>query len=966
MQTADKLVRDRTGAGDTSLEVFEQRTRLEWTVESAINPGLFEHTVQVVPDTLTDPYSHEASYPIHEALNWKLTRFGFQARKTEFAALILNDDGSVWQAKLNSPRFDQGKGKQIKYEYPKGASGRAWLPKDLPLEIWQRIADRYGAPLTELDLELGFRTWLINHPEVAIIICEGAKKAACLLSLGYAAIALPGIFNGYRKDTQSLIEDLQVLAVPGRTISICFDHDLKPTTVENVNLATKKLGKLFTRAGCQVRVIQLPGPEKGVDDFVVAQGKDTFEHLYTTTVELELWSSRKLWELTFNPTLTLNQHYLGDLPFPSSGFAFIKSAKGTGKTRSLQPLIQEATRSGHRVLLVTHRIQLGRAICSAIGIDWIEERWTSATQGILGFGLCIDSLHPESQARFNPQDWRGAIVVFDELEQILWHVLNSYTCYEKRVNILETLKELIETVYSTGGLIIGQDADLSDVSVKYLLGLVDDSIEPWVALNSWKPEQGWNVTYYDTPDPTPLIAQMEAIIEQGGRVFACLDSQKAKSRWGTINLERYLQGKHPNKRILRVDSQSVADPNHPAYGVVERLDEVAPDYDIILTSPTIGTGVDHTLRDHYAAVFGIFQGTTPDSEARQHLARVRDPVPRYIWARSFGARKIGNGSCNYRALAYSTTKNIQINLKLLREVDFDLDAAHDPITLRTWAKMSARVNTSLWTFREELQRGLEGEGHSLLVIGSDAAASIPPVKEAIDQIRQQHQQAEAQQIADAPVITEIEYQRLKDKRSKTPHERHIEHKHSLSQRYGVEVTPQLQLKDDEGWYPQLRLHYYLLNDIALVQARDRQELAAHLERGNNKLALQDVKFLGAQVQALRSLGVPELLNPSQEFRSADRFIEHLAALCVHHAGDLKTVLNLTFHEDMSSIQIVQALLLKLGLKLKCTRQERLPGGGRQRVYQFIPPDDEREEVFAAWHLRDQQEQEQSGGTPPDK
>ncbi len=122
------------------------------------------------------------------------------------------------------------------------------------------------------------------------------------------------------------------------------------------------------------------------------------------------------------------------------------------------------------MLVVTHRIQLGRAICADIGIDWIEERRTSETQGLLGFGLCIDSLHPESQARFNPQDWKGAILIFDELEQIIWHLLNSVTCSEKRVIILEQLKELIQTVHATGGLIIGQDADLSDVSVKYLLG----------------------------------------------------------------------------------------------------------------------------------------------------------------------------------------------------------------------------------------------------------------------------------------------------------------------------------------------------------------------------------------------------------------------------------------------------------------------------------------------------------------
>jgi len=55
-------------------------------------------------------------------------------------------------------------------------------------------------------------------------------------------------------------------------------------------------------------------------------------------------------------------------------------------------------------------------------------------------------------------------------------------------------------------------------------------------------------------------------------------------------------------------------------------------------------------------------------------------------------------------LACSTTKNIQINLKLLQEVDFDLDAAHDH-SLRSWAKMAARVNASLWTFVRSCNEG---------------------------------------------------------------------------------------------------------------------------------------------------------------------------------------------------------------------------------------------------------------------
>ncbi|MFM5891766.1 MAG: hypothetical protein ACKOQS_26330, partial [Dolichospermum sp.] len=39
--------------------------------------------------------------------------------------------------------------------------------------------------------------------------------------------------------------------------------------------------------------------------------------------------------------------------------------------------------------------------------------------------------------------------------------------------------------------------------------------------------------------------------------------------------------------------------------------------------------------------------------------------------------------------------------------------------------------------------------------------------------------------------------------------KHIEKKYSIKKRYQVEISPDLILFDDDGNYPQLRLHYFL-------------------------------------------------------------------------------------------------------------------------------------------------------------
>ncbi len=102
---------------------------------------------------------------------------------------------------------------------------------------------------------------------VTIVITEGAKKAASLLSHGYCAIALPGIFNGYRSKMDDiklpfprLIPQLEVFATQGREFAFAFDRDTKLKTIRNVQMAIEKTGKLIIGKGCKVSVVSWSQP----------------------------------------------------------------------------------------------------------------------------------------------------------------------------------------------------------------------------------------------------------------------------------------------------------------------------------------------------------------------------------------------------------------------------------------------------------------------------------------------------------------------------------------------------------------------------------------------------------------------------------------------------------------------------------------------------------------------------------
>ena len=958
-----------------------------------------------------------------------------QPHRTRWLVVRGLDPLNNWQPmywgcfKPHQPRnaFDpKGKIKPVKYEHPPKTPTRAFFLQ-VPDHIWAKFAERYGVPIDNSDKQLGFWQWVWDN-NIPVIIVEGAKKAGCLLTLGYAAIALPGVTGGVRTKTPQgekcdpyLIPELQHFATEERSIYICFDRDSKRQTVQNVNREIGKLGRLFTAAKCPVKVINLPGPEKGIDDFVLSKGEDAFSTLKNEAQGFQFWLARESWLLTYPASLKLNSRYLGKLPYPESGLACIKAPKGTGKTQALTNLVSQSLDTGNRrVLIITHRIQLGRAICASLGINYIDETRDSALGKLFGYGLCIDSLHPLSQAKFNPEDWFGAIVIIDECEQVIWHALNSSTCRENRVAILQTLQELIHNVLTSGGLVVAQDADLSDYSIDYLIAIAGIPISPWVVINEWQPKRGRDVTFFATSNPASLYVQMEQILSQEvtgcdiesraefcpkeqyrPRIMVVEDSQKVTGKWSCRNLETQLQRRFPNYRILRIDSESVADPNHPAYGCIEQLNAHIKNYDIIIASPTIGTGVSINIRDYFTAVFGIFKGAVAVNDALQALARVRDEnVPWFVWTQQFGFGKIGNGSASYRAIIKSQQKVIKTNIKLLHGVDFDIDIAHDPVHLRTWALMAARINVGMWNYREAILEGLKAEGHqitlcretqlhqeikviqmqklaahncqdrNLLEQLTEQAQKLEEELENLETvanclsdeakiIREENKVAEASGVANAQNITLSEYLKLKDKRTKTKAELDKQRKYQLWDTYGVPVTSQLKLNDDDGWLPKISLHYYLTYDPEFVRLRDKNHLAGHQEKGQGKVCPQDLRLLTARVEALKKLGVMEFLNPDKEFRGTDAQVIAFAEQVKLCSVDVKDFLGISVNPKAKPMEVVQYILRgKLGFTLRRVRQERSEERdalGRQkriRVYQFGFPQDGREAIFEVWQQRD--------------
>lgn len=189
--------------------------------------------------------------------------------------------------KADNPRMDEYGLKPIKYEHPKGVETNVFALQ-VGEEACQKINALYGKELTPDN----FWGQVIADLSLPVIITEGAKKAACLLSNGFIAIGLPGIFGGYRKqlkETGGLIPPLVELGA--REILFAFDQDAKPETRKAVKSAINVTGNTFKKLGGTPHPMVWETEYKGCDDLIVGKGADYFQAIFyksQKTVEVAL------------------------------------------------------------------------------------------------------------------------------------------------------------------------------------------------------------------------------------------------------------------------------------------------------------------------------------------------------------------------------------------------------------------------------------------------------------------------------------------------------------------------------------------------------------------------------------------------------------------------------------------------------------------------------------------------------
>lgn len=156
-------------------------------------------------------------------------------------------------------------GKSAKYLSPKGGGLCAYIPPS--------TLEALGAPETRL------------------LLTEGEKKAASADQSSLACIGLGGIW-GFRDRGHLFLPELDALSWDGRPVVIVPDSDM--ATNDQVRDAVWELGYLLYTRGALVSVVTIPptesGAKQGIDDLLVAQGRESFLELLANAAPFADWA----------------------------------------------------------------------------------------------------------------------------------------------------------------------------------------------------------------------------------------------------------------------------------------------------------------------------------------------------------------------------------------------------------------------------------------------------------------------------------------------------------------------------------------------------------------------------------------------------------------------------------------------------------------------------------------------------
>ena len=834
-----------------------------------------------------------------------------------------------------------GKWEARKYSQPHGKPLEIFFPR-VTVAVWEAIATKHNLSMPEFPAvglkgeALGFWEW-VKATNCPIVITEGEKKALALISRGYAAIGLPGIHTGYRvtergdwvtkpdgtqyqkATARELQSTLQEFDTPGREIIIIFDYRAGDYSQSQEFRAATTTAKLFKSA--IAKIAQLPGPDKGVDDFLVADGDIDAVVGEASQQTSEDWQLKK-WERfrKFSPDIKINSKHF-DVPAPEPGkITAGRSGFGTGKTHWIGDKVASDPR-GLQINLGYRNSLLFQQSEKWGFYHWDEHkgyRFTKDPDARLS--LCVDSLLKLPIEMFEAaiESGQGFTIIIDEPVSVLKHLIMAKTLLGKRVEILERL----EIICKLANRIVLTDGNQSDLVVNYFSEI------------SGKPSLKIENLYQGETLPVFFV-------DPGKKSKKWLSAEILKSPCPAIATDSLRDAEAFAKQLTESHGPGVLFTSKTA--PTEEMEEfkTKPDDWIkknkpawIVYTPTAESGFDVSIRDYFSDVFCWYVGVLGVDEFSQMSRRVRHPERIIVLCaeRGLPSNKSAGGlfeSDIIKALAEFGDTEARLLVEdesQLQKVREDLAAQIvNPHTI-LWAKLQAKAELERTHLREYLIKAFEAGGYSVQSVTADECDydGHAIAKEECKDI-------EAQEIFNAPDIELSEALEIKLNFKATWEDRCRAIKFFLKTR-----LPGIEDSNLWNWEFIRRVRFddrSLLSQLDADWIYNNPEDAEFLQRCRRSAGKRE--FLGdfstrwLKIKALRALGLEKFLEPGKIWTQETPEVIELLELCKK-----KALANLLGHPGkMKPIQWLNKLLSLIGSKLVCKQVKQ--NGVQRRQYSYI-------------------------------
>lgn len=874
--------------------------------------------------------------------------------------------------KPDSPRLAKD-GKIIKYDTPKNAKHYPILPR-ISYEIAALIFRHAGVDFLELTRqyapqELGsgveetqeclwFWRAVLANSQIPLSITEGGKKALSLLSQGRCAIAVTSITTWRAEGGSDELHPWLAMFAPKRNIYLTFDQDIKPATIKAVNIQSSKLGRAFAIAGAaRIKRLIWGGTAKGIDDFIYNL-KSKYGERYMQRVLSKCYSNsrdyRKFTEQKLPGRIKkVNKRYLNLKDVADRcKILIVKSAKGTNKTGVLAELVRINRESGIPTLNISHLERLARELGIRLDLPYRTEAGTTSVRTSHGYSLCIDSFSPKNSIPASPEQWTGAGVAIDEFTQVLHHLAFGSTEVGRfRKLILATLGQKLADCWENDKPIRLLDADADTGTVELIYELIQTyAVEPptreeletetLAVVNEYEPEKG-KLYFYHEPSPRQIRADLIEMMRADKNILILTSSQQVTSADGSIDLEELAKKHYLPREILRIDSTTVGDPEHPAFNLTgESLVELIANTDvkIVIASPIICTGISiEQLNCFFQGVFSFQSGNISPNSVRQQLVRLRDfEAPRYVWCPKVGISYVGSKSTNPVELLSDQKGETKLALSLLSipEAENLLRNNTCPLT-KYWARIGAKNNRNSYFYREKLYLDLEAEGWQIHdIFPPDDDGELQAIWQERKAIKAKSIESENHAISEAEDLSHAEAQRLETRKNLNKKEQQQLQKHQIMQKYHLgEITPELVAANRKKFYSHLQLRFWLTIGREYLESRDRASLAQVRENNRGEFFIPDfnAKNYVVKVKVLEMLDLERFLEPNTEWNNKSIELIQLRDFVLKDLARFNQVLGCGVAITDSPIMVLQKILKQIGQKLPYLRNER-DSKKRLRIY----------------------------------